>query len=480
MIALNEDIAYQLSHNWFLVDGEDRLIVGGVSLGLVFQLLVFEYFFKQANETKHRSGIKGILKARHLEWSARFFHSYLTQKKGVLNHVDLLTVYDVNNTPMIESANLVADTCKCQQLAVAGVVVDKSLCQQASNNIDILYLTNAYGVVDELAAMKMARKQLKNFNCFYSSYCIKMSEYELSIKETVYFLRFIKKQIHQLCREIVALDNLLGKLTPKAILLTSDAHRIGRIVVQLAKSRGISTYVIQHGAPIWKYGYVPVVADKMLVWGGDAFDWFVSHGVPAEKLNIVGNPRFDNLTLVELKKNNCQPPKVLLLPNPIDRALISRMISSFILSTRSHDGPVIIKLHPSETDIEWFQREIPAQLKNKIHISTRPLNELDIGLGDIAVVANSTAGVDVVLLGGAIVNVELPGMPNPIPYSKYMVGVNTNLENIGDAIFKAKKMSQEKWLENRTIFLENFLYRLDGMSADRAANIIVDSVRKGL
>jgi hypothetical protein len=378
---------------------------------------------------------------------------------------------------MVESANLVTNICKSGQLTVAGIVVDKPLFMKASCNNDCFYLTNAYDLADEFTSRQMAQKQVKNFKNFYSGYFTNLAEFNILNNEAVSFLQFIQKQIRQLCREIVALSNLLAKLNPKAILLTSDAHRIGRIVVQIAKRRGIRTYVIQHGAPIWKYGYIPVVADKMLVWGEDAFDWFVSHGVPAEKLAIVGNPRFDNLTIHEPKKNTGQPQKLLLLPNPIDRSLTSRMISSFIASTGFHDGPVIIKLHPSETDIGWFKQKIPAKLRKQIQISTKPLSEVNIRLGDVAVVANSTAGVDVVLLGGSIVNIDLPGMPNPIPYSKYMVGVSTNLENLGDGIIKAKSFNQELWIENRRIFLEKFLYRLDGKSGKRAANVILERVR---
>lgn len=477
MTFLDEETAYQLSHNWFLIDGKDFQVVDGVSIGLVLQLVTFEFFFKNANETRQRKGCKGLLKKKHLEWQARFLYSYLTQWKVNLPQVDLVTVFGVNNSPMIESANLVAHTCSSEQLSTGGIVVDKSIHLQVASTLECYYWTSAYGIVDELHVKRIAREQLKIFTSLHGQYCNNLDAYKIKKSRKVKFLKFIRRQIPQLCREIVALSNLLTKLAPKAILLASDAHRIERIIVQVAKKQEVATYVVQHGAPIWRYGYVPVVADKMLVWGEDAFNWFVKHGVPSEKLVIVGNPRFDKLAVINLEKKRVAKMKLFLLPNPIDRDLTSKMISSFISAVRFHDGPAIIKLHPSETDIDWFRDQIPEHLKSKIQISTLPLAEVGISMGDVAVVGNSTAGVDVVLLGGTIVNVKLPGMPNPIPYSKYKVGVDADLENIGDAIFRVKINDQEQRIKNRKIFLEKFLYRLDGKSAKRASTVIINGKR---
>ncbi len=60
MAHLKEDIAYKISHNWFLINDQDRLIVNNVSIGLVLQIIVFEYFYRKANETRRCNGLKGL------------------------------------------------------------------------------------------------------------------------------------------------------------------------------------------------------------------------------------------------------------------------------------------------------------------------------------------------------------------------------------------------------------------------------------
>lgn len=480
MFSLDDEAAYELSHHWFLIDGKDKLEMHGVSIGLVLQLYVFEYFFRGANKTRDRRGLKGWLKKRHLEWHARFLHSFFKRGRSKEQSSDVLVFYDVNNSPMVQSLNLVATALSECNIKSLGVAVDRDLSSLVYGPMDTIQWTEFYNISNEIALSRISRGVLRSWEGNLVSYRENLIRFGLTQKEISKFLKFVKRQIRQICREIVSLKNLLKRTEASVALLASDAHRIGRIVVQLVKPLGIPSYVIQHGAPIWKYGYVPIFADEMLVWGRDSRDWFVGHGVSPEKLRIVGNPRFDNIIQCGPMEGVSANPKIFLLPNPIDRELTKQMISSFVSAIDTWPGRIIIKLHPSENDVEWFRRQIPGNCHKHVEIVCKPLSGMEICIGDVVVVGNSTAGIDAVLLGAAIVNVELPNMPNPIPYEKYGVGVRAQLGDLVGPINKILDMSSESWRECREIFLENILYRVDGLAARRAASVVLKNIHKGL
>ena len=318
----------------------------------------------------------------------------------------------------------------------------------------------------------MARRIIEKLENKTLVFTANLSQFGLSEKKIETFLSWVARQIPQLCREIIAIESLLITIKPKSILMASDAHRIGRIIVQLARQLNIKTNVMQHGAPVWEYGYIPVFADKMMVWGKESFYWFLERGVCEEQLAIVGNPRFDKAIKAYSDCYHSISPKILLLTNPIDRNVIKKLIRTFAWATENFKGKVIIKLHPSETDPEWFRSQIPDPVKNNVEVSSLPMNDVGLGIGDIAVVGNSSAGIDAILMGAAVVNICIDDMPNPIPYAKYKVGIESDIEHLKQDLQKCLNIDTITWEKNRMHFLTNYLYKLDGRSTERALEII--------
>ena len=61
----------------------------------------------------------------------------------------------------------------------------------------------------------------------------------------------------------------------KGVVLNSDVHKVSRIFTFFCKKNKIKNYVLQHGAPVLDYGYLPVNTEKMFNWGKLSFDWFL-------------------------------------------------------------------------------------------------------------------------------------------------------------------------------------------------------------
>tara|TARA_B100000315_G_scaffold260140_1_gene319499 strand:- start:4177 stop:6141 length:1965 start_codon:yes stop_codon:yes gene_type:complete len=82
---------------------------------------------------------------------------------------------------------------------------------------------------------------------------------------------------------------------PFHLLLThSDVALIERTIVLTAKSKGIPTFLVQHGINSWKIGATFLVADYEAVWGKVSYDWVLKHKSNTKPL-LAGAPRYEKL-----------------------------------------------------------------------------------------------------------------------------------------------------------------------------------------
>ena len=144
MSKLSQIQAYNLSHTWFKAEGQDELSSNRISFGTIIQLYVFEYFYNGANATRQRAGITGWIKSHHYEWHARFFHSLFRSSKNNPTDTTVLSVYDVNNAPMIENINLLSNFLLQKGIPTSGVVVDSAIARRVSPELNVFNWTDAY------------------------------------------------------------------------------------------------------------------------------------------------------------------------------------------------------------------------------------------------------------------------------------------------------------------------------------------------
>lgn len=466
--------AFDTATTWYKNNCTDTLLYKGVSIGAIHQIMAAEFFFEGSNTVDQGRSIRAFLKENGWHWQLRFasgiFEKY-GQSGFAAKSGDIVVLYDVNNDPMIGLLNAVKLHVENNGGECIAVVADRNIAGKVAGKSTIYSHSKYYSLIDEVISQKDYNDLCKRFDSFYSVYVDNIQRIMGCNKKTAaLFLKKFKSQMRQTIREIVAAESLLKMLTPKVILASTDAHRIARIVMQVANKLGIKTCVIQHGAPTWEYGYLPVYADRMMVWGADYAEWFRSKGTDPSRIVVTGNPRFDK----SFRGHVVGPGtgSVFVLPNPVDRELTRVLIAESVRCALGCGRRVVIKLHPSEKDIEWFTGLIPKGKESQVEVLACALDKAGIGLGDIVCVGNSTAGIDAVIFGAKVVNVVFDEMPNPVEYQKYGVGVAVSVSQMDAGFETCLSMSESDLLMNRRRFIDAILNGLDGESVTRIEQVI--------
>jgi hypothetical protein len=216
------------------------------------------------------------------------------------------------------------------------------------------------------------------------------------------------------------------------VLLGNDsAFPYDRITAQLRK-RNIPFLLVQEGirfrVPLGEdfdeYGKNGAAA--VAAWGETSAAFFRSQDVPADRIHLTGNPRFDGVTSRDWKpqtetlrqKLGIGTNNLLFLSNPIDDQgfcttqekvnLIQRFVQANVELFNDSEFRLVIKLHGRES-LEDVQAAVSALPSASQTIVTKdaPLYPL-FGLGKAAVVLASTVGLEAMLFGLPLGVLEIP------------------------------------------------------------------------
>ncbi len=91
-------------------------------------------------------------------------------------------------------------------------------------------------------------------------------------------------------RLVERIDAHFRRVRPHALVLDQDGTPMARAAAALARRHGAASWVVQHGAPVCRFGFAPLAAGRILVWGRSSQDQLTRWGVPAERIRVVGSP----------------------------------------------------------------------------------------------------------------------------------------------------------------------------------------------
>lgn len=288
----------------------------------------------------------------------------------------------------------------------------------------------------------------------------------------------VERSVPWIAAEAAALQELLERIHPPAVLVASDQHRMGRIVTELAPE---AVVVVQHGLPQAEVGYLPVVAKKVAVWSEASRDWFVQHGTPRERLEITGNPRYDPLVAghrTSLVANRVRRSggglRVLLALSPTDPAR-NRALIGLVMRGISHlPGVVlIVKLHPGQSDWSWVRaavRQYPILGQVRL-LRREPVSPILLW-ADATIVHRSTVALDSLVAGTPVIvgvvdespnaaNSELESLRLPLAHDPREL--RDALLEFGDAL------STERYFSERASDIQRLAGPTDNGAAERIA-----------
>lgn len=300
-----------------------------------------------------------------------------------------------------------------------------------------------------------------------------------------------------LIRQGVISKFIFEKHRPTLVIATDIHDPRTRIYMLQCKHFRIPCLALQHGltnsaAIEWRF----FPADRVAVWGKHFKETLISHGIASDKIVVTGAPRSDSL----FKSSNFKAKSIKRELGIPTKARIVLLASTFVLGSYdrlNNDAELleamkravfdsvnglenlylIVKPHPEENQNETksFTSNNPKIIFVDQKQDIRPLTKIC----DCFVSFGSTTAMDAILLDKLVVCPAFPGWQwSNTCIDTGVVYAPVSPEEIHD-IFRLVSISNhtvliDKHQYNREKLVSNWLYRHDGMCAERIGNLALN------
>ena len=99
----------------------------------------------------------------------------------------------------------------------------------------------------------------------------------------------------QQARLVEQIDAHFARVRPDALVLDQDATPMARAAVSVCRRHEAESFVVQHGAPVCRFGFAPPAADRLLAWGAASQRQLQAWDVSPERIQVTGSPVHDLL-----------------------------------------------------------------------------------------------------------------------------------------------------------------------------------------
>ncbi|GAB4406465.1 MAG: hypothetical protein Kow00123_19100 [Anaerolineales bacterium] len=241
-------------------------------------------------------------------------------------------------------------------------------------------------------------------------------------------------------------------------------------------------------------------ADRIAVMGDAVARWLVGQGVPAGRIVVTGQPRYDVLHVMRQGTAQSDVPNALNLPegekiilfcsqpylryNVCNEAEARRIWRTVVESVRGLGAGyhLVAKLHPAE-DLEqtrrWLGGDFPPEWT-----MTRDVDVLSLlWRADVLITLISSTALEAICLGKPVVLLDMDIMPEPIPYSEAGAALRARsaqelTQRLLEALYDVG--TRQRLAGARETFLPAYAGPLDGQAALRVAREIHALVAGGM
>jgi hypothetical protein len=227
---------------------------------------------------------------------------------------------------------------------------------------------------------------------------------------------------------------------------------------------------------------------KIAIFGESVYKKLVNEGIPPNKLEITGNPKFDKL--IEYKKEKTKNILKEKYNSPKDKAVILLITQQFVeyrIWTKNqresfvseivravsnlNNIEFIIKIrHPNEKKDDYIQILDKFDIKYKI-FKEEPIEEI-LSISDVVLSSSSTAILEAIILGKPTMVINLFNEDAPKIYKNsgaIYVESKAGLLNYLNALINNDTIINEEKVNN---FIAQQAYKVDGNSSHRILEII--------
>lgn len=426
-------------------------------------------------------GATAWLKKTKWEWSARALVGFLEKSKAAMLPdvaIDVLGIFDVRNTGMIENVGRVLGHLNGLGHTIMGVSMHAHVTKQARSLIG-QGAVSALARFSHLGDVGRVLPKLPAIERVVRRFCVPAHP-DLVVKSAAeYAFRGLHRgYILQTLVDYLSVVRMLETLKPRSIVLASDAHRYSRLIVAAARSFGIPTVVLQHGALVIEDFYIPVVANQMLAWGDWCRNWFIQRGTPPERVTSVGFVRGARKDASRVAAGS--PRKLLFAAQPLTARVNEELLSIVGAALeRNASLTVTIRPHPGEgrrAELQGIVSRWPATVTNRTVFSPvgRSL-EADLAKADAVIISQSTVGIDALTAGIPVFLLRHVDVPEPIPYLEFgcVLEANSPDELLSGIDALDEKVFRIELERAASTFLDSYVGLLGADSVEAAANAVV-------
>ncbi|MBX7074963.1 MAG: hypothetical protein K1X71_17615 [Pirellulales bacterium] len=222
----------------------------------------------------------------------------------------------------------------------------------------------------------------------------------------------------------------LNQFEPDVVIVDEDASPLQRAAIALARRRGASSTVVQHGVTGVRFGFVPLVAHQICVWNEASRSQLVDWGVSPEQVVVAGPVGLTRLW--RRGSQGAERPTVLLLATTPPNVQRPDAVT-YHLTTTSHEWMLrqvfsvaqrlgcrlLIRPHPRDRNSRHIER-LAAGFDGLDARITRgsSLQECLSGV-DCVVSCASTAGYEALLAGAPVIQLLPAGSGEVLPDSQW-------------------------------------------------------------
>lgn len=423
-----------------------------INLLALSQIYVFELALKRLDA----KGVLNKLKKYSLDNYVKAILAFFAKNPNRSTNSRYLFVNDVNNGSMIENMRAVQ---KEFDEDFIELITDKRLVRKNSKFV-FKYFSPLKFIRQTYKTFFILRKNSNTLTELCNEFKIKKPLLRYNIFDSLFVLN-CAEQFLNAHKEI---DH---------IILNTDVHKVSRALVLLARNRRIKTYVIQHGSTVLEYGYLPVISDYIFTWGKLSNNWFLERGTNKNNLITTGTPKMDSIQNFDIQKESIQEVEnILLILNPIGEKKVRDFLRIVKDANLDVNYNLVIKLHPGSVDNRNIVDEI---FKNSnIHIHKTGNTHKLIHESDVVITTTSTVGNETIAFNKPLAQIKITDTEPSMDYEKFDCShVVKNAKELEELIGKVDSLESKK--ANYQKFISDYFYSLDGKSAERIKNVIIQN-----
>ncbi|HLC80879.1 MAG TPA: CDP-glycerol glycerophosphotransferase family protein [Candidatus Nanoarchaeia archaeon] len=302
--------------------------------------------------------------------------------------------------------------------------------------------------------------------------------------EYLFRVAYVKIAVYQEC-----VGNLLEKNRPRLIVILGECHRHHHIALSAGKKGGIPSLFVMHGS-FGNYSlYRDLLSDKIALYGRSYAKILCGLGNKGRgRMIITGNPAWDYLKGKKWDREKLynqlglpKDKKIILLAAtnmPDERDRLAHATIKAMAQLPQYR--LILKLHPEE-ELGYYKQLLKEyNVKATIVMELSLLHPL-ISISEVVITAYSTVGLESLLLGKPVIDVNLTNRPY---YQDYVAeGVALGIrkeEELVKAIQSLAEDTQVRKLlgKNRKKYLYEHAYKQDGRAGERVVKLIEKMIKR--